>query len=672
MRTMNKYFIFAAAFVALASCSNDNFVGDNSPTMGGESGNGGAIVFNSGTNGTTRAAQVGADAAALLGNHFTVGGFKGDGSTRSTVFDNYIVNWTANTAGKTESNTSDWEYVGITAAVPSTISGLQTIKYWDYSAAQYDFIAYSTGAKSATTGAPASGTSVKVTAIDPANLTTAAYTLQGASRADLAGCYVADMVTAYKSDNPATFGKEVTLTFRNLASKVRMAIYETVPGYSVKDVKFYTAHPTTLGSGSNTTATLIGTMNDAGTYTVKFPTIGSTNKSNADYNRAHVTFASTATSTNQTYGSLNYVAKESREKTGTAFLGRTSSNPSYAGTSPYYQTVLPNETGEVFELAIDYTLESIDGSGEEIHVYGATAYVPVLFTKWQPNFAYTYIFKISDNSNGWTSTVSTDPAGLYPITFDAVVAEALDANNEQTTITTVASPSITTYQKGHDTTKDEYSAAKGKIYVQVMVDGTLKDDLGTNGDLYTVETTGTAISEAAVLDALNIIETGTTGRNGITLTAETSDATITTIPGEDGNNISVNTGEAAEFTPVAPTSPATVKYYAYVYDTGEYTGEYYATAPAGWPTGYYTNAKCTTAATGTFAAGTFYKNTPTYIYTAVNTTSQPTDWATAGVWYKDPDGTQSASGTTWAAGYYYKKYTVNHKVYGVKVIKVVN
>ena len=70
MRTMNKYFIFAAAFVALASCSNDSFVGDNSPTMGGESGNGGAIVFSSGTNGITRANTIGADAAALLGNNF--------------------------------------------------------------------------------------------------------------------------------------------------------------------------------------------------------------------------------------------------------------------------------------------------------------------------------------------------------------------------------------------------------------------------------------------------------------------------------------------------------------------------------------------------------------------------------------------------------------------------
>lgn len=669
MKTMNKNLYFAAALVALASCSDDNFVGNNSPTLGGENGNGGAIVFNSGTNGTTRANSIGAAAAALLGNHFTVGGFKGDGSTHSTVFDNYIVNWTANTAGKTESNTSDWEYVGITAAAPSTISGLQTIKYWDYSVSQYDFIAYSTGAKTATTGDPASGTSVKVTAIDPANLTTAAYTLQGASRADLAGCYVADMVTAYKSDNPATFGKEVTLTFRNLASKVRMAIYETVPGYSVKDVKFYTAHPTTLGSGSNTTATLIGTMNDAGTYTVKFPTIGSTNKSNADYNRAHVTFASTATSTNQTYGSLNYIGKEDREKTGTAFLGRTSTTASFAGTSPYYQTVLPNETGVVFELAIDYTLESIDGSGEEIHVYGATAYVPVQFTKWQPNFAYTYIFKISDNTTGWTSTVTTDPAGLYPITFDAVVAEAIDANTDQSTITTVTSPSITTYQKGHKYTDGpEYKA--GDIYVQVMVGETLKADLASKGKLYTLNSDKT---EAEVLDALNIQESfdenTITGRNGLVLTKATSTADFTEIPGEDGMPITITSGQAAKFTATAQT-------YAYVYDTDTWDGiaVKYTAQPADWTTACYTDKACTTLATGTFSSETTYYRKQSYIYTAVSMTSTtaPSDWTTAGVWWKDPDG--KAAVDTWDASnegkVFYKRYAVDTKVYGVKVIKV--
>ena len=659
MKTMKKYLFLAAAVTMMASCSDNNYVGDNNPNSPDGSG---AIAFGSGFKAVTRGNTTGAQAADLLNKKFVVSGFKGDGTTMSTVFDNYIVEWKENTAGKTASNTSDWEYVGIAAAKPSAITGNQTIKYWDYSTSQYDFAAYSLGTNtSITTGTPTSG-EILVTSISPGSPSRLTYTLKG-SAVDLAKCYISDMVTVAK----ANYQKEVQLTFRSLGTKIRVGFYETVPGYSVKDVKFYTDDATSIATGaSETSATLFmpsGTVGfgSAGTYTVTFAS-----------NVAQVAFTMDGVATALTqkdFGALDYKAKEGNETGGNIYLGRSSNNASYAGSD--YTTVLPNTaTGDVLELRVDYTLVSIDGSGEEIKIHGAKAFVPATYTVWKPNYAYTYIFKISDNTNGWTSITDTDPAGLYPITFDAIVADALDANNEQTTITTVASPSITTYQKGHDTTKDEYSATTGKIYVQVMVNGTLKNDLGTNGHLYTVETTGTAISEATVLDALNIIETGTTGRNGITLTAETSTATITTIPGEDGNNISVNAGEAAEFTPVAPTSPATVKYYAYVYDTGEYTGEYYATAPTDFPTGYYTDAKCTTNATGDFAPGTYYKNTSTYIYTAVNTTSQPDDWATADVWYKDPDGTQPASGTAWASGYYYKKYTVNHKVYGVKVIKV--
>ena len=679
---MKKYLLIATAFVALAGCSDDTFVGENSPNA--NENYGGAINFGSGLKAVTRTDHVGADAASMLNNHFTVGGFKGNGTTRTTVFDNYVVNWTENTAGKTTSNTNDWEYVGLDIAQPSSLyisdtsspdyPAKQTIKYWDYSTSQYDFIAYSTGAKTATTGDPASGTSVQVTAIDPANLTTAAYKLQAASRADLAGCYVADMVTAYKADDPATYGKEVKLTFRSLASKVRIALYETVPGYSVKTVKFYSAHPTTLGTGSSEdNAVLIGAMNDAGTYTVKFPTIGSSNKNDPDYNKAHVSFvASTSTSSYQAYGALTnqYTTKEYRE-TGTKYLGRTSNTATFAGTGTFYQTVLPNETGEVFELAIDYTLESIDGSGEEINVYGATAYIPVQFTKWQPNFAYTYIFKISDNTNGWTSKVTTDPAGLYPITFDAVVIDS-EEENTQSTITTVTAPSITTYQVGHNykTSGPEYKP--GTIYVQVMVGSTLKGDLGSKGQLYILSADKT---ETDVLDALNIRTTPVvdgydiTGRNGLSLKEATSDATITSILGEDGNPIGITAGQAASFTATAQT-------YAYVYDTDTWNGiaVKYTSKPTGWPTGWYKNKACTEAASdGDYANNTTFYKREGYIYSAETMTSTtPSDWTTEGLWWKDPDGTVAAG--AWDAAnngkVFYKRYTANTKIYGVKVIKV--
>jgi len=657
MRT--KYFFIAAvAATVLASCSSNDFVGDQGPNEVSQN-NSGAINFGGGFKAVTRANHVGADAASLLGNKFIVGGFKmaSDAVATTTVFDNYQVIWGANTAGTTESNTSDWEYVGKDKYLTSGITGSQTIKYWDYSQNLYDFVAYSTGNKTAVSTEPGSG-EVKVSAF---NTTDHSFTLKGAE-ADLTACYVADRVTVQKAD----FGKEVTLSFRNLAAKVRVALYETIPGYSVTNVYFYENNTDEIDTdvSSNTNATLIGTFNTGGTYTVTYPnhTVG-----NSDYNKAHVTLSDPSTeAVRNTFGTLNYTNGEGALSSSSTYLQRTSTTPSFAGSGTYYQTVLPNEDGAVMELRINYTLVPNDGAAETITIHGAKAYVPVQFTKWLPNYAYTYIFKISDNSNGWTSTTTTDPAGLYPITFDAVVVDSED--NTQSTITNVASPSITTYQKGHNHSTDGPEYEPDDIYVQVMLDGTLKNDLGSKGQLYTLSS-GTW-TEADVLDALNIQSTSTettiTGRNTLVLTKASSDATITTIPGEDGNNIDITGGQAAKFAATANT-------YAYVYDTDTWDGIAVALTaePTGWPTGYYTDKACTTAAT-TYSDGTYYMQSG-YIYSAETmTSSTPSDWSTSGVWWKDPNGIEAAG--TWDASnegkVFYKRYTANAKIYGVKVIKV--
>ena len=173
MKKIQFAFVILAG-IALASCSHD--LGYDEPTnaLSGE-----AIDFSSGFRAVTRASY-GADAAELLGNQFIVYGAKGaaDGSGMSTVFDNYRVQWALNTAGTTASNTHDWEYVGIPFAAPATLTGNQTIKYWDYSTGMYRFAAYSVGKATLTTGTPAAG-EVKVTAIDGNNLTTLAYALEG-------------------------------------------------------------------------------------------------------------------------------------------------------------------------------------------------------------------------------------------------------------------------------------------------------------------------------------------------------------------------------------------------------------------------------------------------------------------------------------------------------------
>ena len=624
---MKKIYLILAAMVgvALTSCSDESFVGSNSPNDLNDQGTQ-AIVFNSGTNAMTRAGEfVGATAAEKLGGMFVVEGTKGseatDAPSSTPVFDNYLVGYTANTAGVTESNTNNWEYVGlnstgITGRMTSdtwtalhsgaTDAKSQTIKYWDYTQSQYDFIAWSTGKREAVTDAAVSGSKVKVTRINTGStLATNGFTMTALSANDLLECYYTDITTVTKVSG--NYGNPVTLTFRNMAAKIRVALYETVSGYSVKDVKFYTSDanptaPTDLGTGTIVNATLFTMGSDvlpqSGEVLVYYPRIGSGNIGASDYNKAQVTVNATsggATSTTQAFGALTaqYGAAEASETAGNIYLGRTLPNATFAGSKAddFYTAVIPNTNGKTLTLRLDYTLVSTDGSGEEIHVYGAKAVVPATYTKWLPNYAYTYIFKISDNSNGWTSQTYTDPKGLFPITFDAVVTSFVDANAEQTTITTVATPSITTYQQGHDqsvATNDEYSksqtagvsSAVKDVYVQVMDNSGATPALVTNLNdnnslLYKITKSDAdyAASEAEVMDALQnrtVVYNSTTnpfvGRNSVKLkkvVTHIKNNVTSIINGVDDQPITVEAGTAVKID-IDQLSTGT---YAYVYAT---------------------------------------------------------------------------------------------------------
>ena len=729
---MKKYLFFAAAFVALASCSNDSFVGDNSPTMGGESGNGGAIAFGLKMENPTRAGEyIGATAAAKLGGMFVVEGTKGteaeNAPSSTVVFDNYLVGYTANTAGVTESNTHNWEYVGLQSGITgkmtsetwsalhngTTDAKAQTVKYWDYSAAQYDFIAWSTGNLLAVTTAPTANTSVQVTRINTgATLATNGFTLTASSAADLSKCYYTDINTVKKGDN---YGKPVTLTFKNMSSKIRIALYETVPGYSVKNVYFYTSDdnptaPTDLGNATTSTASTatLFTMGDdaipqSGSVLVYYPYIGTDKKTNPGYNKASVTVTpgtgTGATSKTQGFSTLNYTDKESSstyEPSGNYYLGRTLPTATYAGAASdnYYQTVMPNSNGKPLTLRVDYTLISTDGSGEEIHIYGAKAVVPATYTIWQPNFAYTYIFKISDNSNGWTSKTASDPNGLFPITFDAMVANFTDANAEQTTITTVATPSITTYQQGHDhANKDEYSKSQKAgadqtnvkdLYVQVMkTDGSaspLIADLNTNGKSLLFSVSKANASEAEVMDALqnrtnSYGEASPVGRNGITLTTNTniSNTVESIVNGVNDQPITVTAGTAAKID-IDQLSAGT---YAYVYCTTVPTSEekiyQVAAATSGNVTNYY---EVTTAIIGTTPLAASSKAEAGKVYFVKNADNSYTFKQTkvgddvAGLYEATIPNSKATSYT--ATNFYFDVYNRNNGAYAVKVIKVVD
>ena len=601
--TYKKLFIAAVTTLTLAACSDELVESPPVVTPPQEDTQEIPIMFGSLSRGTTRAEFTGAEAAKYLDYKFVVSGYKGEKSKTvgSIVFDNYVVKYYENSAYTTESNTHNWEYVGqdrIKHAIDNGITR-QSTKYWDYTKPQYDFIAWSTGPKTAIyEGTPDEG-EVLVSAITPNTAvgpkeTAHAFTMQGLAK-DLNDCYIADMVTVKK----AQYGSDpVTIKFRSLGSKVRIGIYETIPGYSVRDVKFYHAAntdlPDVLSTDPFTPRLFTTTANQIytkGKYTIYYPTVDT--QGNEDNNQAHVYFEGIGTQeTNVVFGNLDYTIAEDGEKTpGKVFLGRSSNTASMAGEAEgnYYTQYLPNESGTNLNLRVDYTLESIDGSGETILVRGATAQVPSIYTQWKSGFAYTYLFKISDKTNGHTgvydptdpdgTTTSSDPAGLYPITFDAVVVNAEDNDKTQETITLVSTPSITTYQKGSTVVNnDEYLASTGDIYVtvndgtptSVLASGALQD-LTDKVALYTIPNGKT---EAEVVDALQMQDddnaSGTIkGRNGVVLTTQTLTLTNTVNYGVDGNAIEIpaegTEKKAAKFTPTAPASPETVRTYAFVY-----------------------------------------------------------------------------------------------------------
>lgn len=451
-----------------------------------------------GTPAITRAAsdKTGSDAASDLNNNFVLFGYKTmSDNSKQTVFSNYQANYADNTASTTESNSANWEYVGYknltadmtgnTGVAGNTTSGLdQTIKYWDYSASNYKFYAYSLGAGKTTAGEPATTTYANGSLMT----TSDTYTLQG-DQDELAACYISELKTI--SEPNGSTPTVVDLRFLSIKSKIQLGFYETIPGYSVKLLKFYDSSSDESSDGTPVLFAGSSILPKEGTYTITFDANGKPLLAWAaaaeNGTQANISFSSTLT---------NYAAIDYQEPVGTVYLGRASN----AATKTEIKDVLPYATGVDLTLKVDYTLISRDGTNETIEVKGATAKVPAAFTQWKPNYKYTYLFKISDNTNGQVGEVT----GLYPITLDAVVASEQDGSQE--TITTVSEPSITTYAKASAVlTKDEYVTGND-IYV-VVEDGATNPALtvSTNAKLYfvTIESgAAQGITEETVKNAL--------------------------------------------------------------------------------------------------------------------------------------------------------------------------
>ncbi len=575
-----SYILTAAAALLFAGCASDDLAPGAGVTAEGTSG---AIGFGFNVPNQTRGTLSGKEAADKLASEFVVYGTKHSAAEDGTkdndqaVFTNYVVQYTENSANTTESNTHNWEYNAVnsydkTKVSPALVAGnKQTVKYWDYSAANgYTFTAFSAKEELAK-----SHVTVAKTLADDA--TTGAskfnkgYTVKLTKDAVLDNIFYSDRVEVAKAD----YGKPVVLTFRNFGTRVRVGFYETVPGYSVKIDKFY------FDEDASAVVTKYGDMKDESADAFK-AALRYVTSDITDANQLTVTYVKdgatvnqpTVTNTTCTYA--NTLTLGGNINAATA-IGTESTNPTWDSESGAYTTVYPNEgNANPMLIRCDYTLTSTDGSDEKISVKNARVVVPAEYLKWKPNFAYTYIFKISDKTNGTTGDdpdnpdnpggADDDPEGLHPITFDAVVVDAATGNQE--TVNGISTNSVITYANGSKVADNgEYKSGQDiRVVNQSTTAHTtiVPTGIGDDANKAQVYELGKAATEGEVYAQLN-------GANlGITMNAVTGASIETSVPLNDGTSLTISN---VKFT---PSVTGAAKYFAYVYTGTKYVAPTYS------------------------------------------------------------------------------------------------
>ncbi len=563
---MNKYFLYAASVLALASCSSDDFLGENSGN--GQNATNSVINFGGGTTKTTRATSNSTyKIENLKANGFWVYGTKHSATEEKTakndqaVYTNYLLAYTEGSANNTQSNTAGWEYVGVDNSlyrnnVTPKVDEAQTIKYWDYSAVAYTFYAATAKPEDVKDGKVIIN---KTTSDDAGTVYTKGYEVTLKDGADWDQLYFADRKVINKTKDAEhakhdVYGGEVNFTFRNALTKVRVAMYETVPGYSVSIDKFYY---TKDGESTQTTVATDKFTADANNTPLVTSAAGVTykvvyyNDKEADgqlENQPKMLPNATGEGAPKKVFKIGdgetLIGSADDTKSGTE-LSTIITKPTYDTKDGKYTLFMPQaDNDKTLNLKVDYTLTSLDKSGEQIHVKGATATIPAKYLCWRPNYAYTYIFKISDNTNGSTGGAD-DPAGLYPITFDASVVVTENGNAEfisamgESTITTFAVKDGV-YQ--HD--KADYENGSD-LYATVVDKDKSTVTLATgNTKVYKLTDTGAAVPNLSEALVANWVA------NNKTTNYEVVDAAnytfVSSVPSEDGKTISLGTAAALQ------------------------------------------------------------------------------------------------------------------------------
>ena len=441
---MKKVLILACA--ALTACTNDIDLGPNKEQVETLSN---AIGFQMAKKNMTT--TKGTEALNVAGHYnFGVWGYKNT-DAGNAIMANYLVGYydTANGYGSQTGTTfgdgsnsldgkSYWmyasmgssEYTGnyagsaITNAYKSNIAN-QYLRYWDLSSARTTFYAYAPYVNQTATSTEVTFDNGTKTMTFPEG-----SIVMGKDRpADQEFMYA---VTKVEKNN---YKEDVKLVFHRMGARIQIKFWEDIPGYTVTMKNLSTnsvTSPSTLTEGIYAKPAIApasgNTYDPAGKYLTKTGAdiVFTNNEANATDPTATVTFK----------GVTNFSDKCLTFGIPRVQLGETRTDAKFSETKYYMIPRGANfdpaigaddnlkKTGFIFHVS--YELKN-NQSDETIIVTDAKVFVPADQCNWESNKSYTYVFKITKNSNGTTDkkdpnpegdlTVDTDNA-LYPIVFD--------------------------------------------------------------------------------------------------------------------------------------------------------------------------------------------------------------------------------------------------------------